>query len=293
MANPYDAFDPPPGSAPAQPAAPPAVKTANPYDAFDPPATAAPVTAAPAAPVAGAPPIAHPVAATPAPPAVLPWVTNWSHGGDVNLPQSWQDFGNVAGEQASAGASLPMARMEAQQKGQSLDLPTQLAQLAAAKARLGPGASGVADILGYYASPTTLLNAIPGAGGGLAGASHEGLKSYFEGGDVAADTLKGGLSGLAATGVAHTLASSSVLSKLLDATGTGGAAAIAHSMFGGSPTAAILGGNMANRWVQPAVKWTEEHGGPLLSKLRPYLAAAIQGPALAPENPLNQWIAGQ
>jgi hypothetical protein len=189
-----------------------------------------------------------------------------------------------------------MARWESQARGQPLDLQTQLAQLDAAKARLGPVASGVADTLGYYASPTTLLNAIPVAGGGLAGASHEGLKSYFEGGDVAANTLKGGITGLGGTGIAHVLSSPSILSKAVDVGGAGLGMTALHGAFGDSPVATLLGGQMASRWVQPLVKRIEEGGGSWASKLRPYLAAAIQGPASAvqqaPGNPWSQMWTG-
>ena len=214
----------------------------------------------------------------------------------MTLPQSWQDFGNIAGEQASAGASLPMARAESQAKGQPLDLSTQLAQLDAARTRLGPTASGVADTLGYYASPTTWLNAIPYAGGGLAGATHEGLKSYFEGGDVAANTLKGGVEGLGGTAIAHVLTNPKILSKMLEAGGMTAAGTVAHGLFKDSPAATFLAGNLASKWVQPLVKRVEESGGGVMQALRPYLAAAIQGPAsavqAAPGNPWSQMWTG-
>lgn len=212
----------------------------------------------------------------------------------MTLPQSWQDFGNIAGEQASAGASLPMERATSPTP---LDLQTQLARLDAARTRLGPKASGVADTLGYYASPTTLLNAVPYIGGTAAGASHEGLKSYFEGGDVPASILKGAATGALSTGIANVLSSPALLSKVIDAGGTGLGMTAAHGLFGDSPAAAMSGAQMASRWVQPLVKRVEEGGGPLANALRPYLAAAIQGPASAlqqaPGNPWSQWISGQ
>ena len=89
-------------------------------------------------------------------------------------------FRKSDGEQAFAWAKFPMAIQEGKWKGQPTDLPTLQAQSAAERARLGPAASSVADTLGYYASPTTLLNAIPYAGGRLAGPAHEGIKSAFE-----------------------------------------------------------------------------------------------------------------
>lgn len=223
----------------------------------------------------------------------------WYKGGDVTLPQPLQDFGDVMGENASAGAVLPMARMEAQQKGQTLDLPTQMAQLNAAKTRLGPVGSGVAETLGSIASPTSLLNwvPIPGVGGVLAGASHEGLKSYFEGGDAAGDALKGGISGGLAHGVSSVLANPHLLAGAADLLGTGGGMAAVHGLFGDSPAATMLGGQWGSRVVQPLVKKLEEGGGSLANALRPYLTTAIQGPASAiqqtPGNPWSQWVPGQ
>ena len=293
MANFFD--DDPPTPAPT-PATPPGKK--NFFDDDAPVVPTPPVAAAPAAapaPVVAAPAPAAPVVKAPvavAPAKPLPWSIDWSKGGEITLPQSWQDFGDLMGEQASAGASLPMARMESQAKGQPLDLSTQLAQLDAARQRLGPTASGVADTLGYYASPTTWLNRIPVAGGGLGGALHEGLKSYFEGGDVPSSVLKGGVEGLVGTGAAHVLTNPKILSKVLEAGGMTAAGTIAHALFKDSPAATYLGGSLASKWVQPLVKRVEESGG-VMSALRPYLAAVIQGPGsalqAAPGNPWSQW----
>jgi hypothetical protein len=47
----------------------------------------------------------------------------------------------------------------------------------AARQRLGPAASAVADVAGNLMSPTTLLNAVGGPV--LAGGVHEGIKSYM------------------------------------------------------------------------------------------------------------------
>lgn len=77
--------------------------------------------------------------------------------GDVTMPQSAQDFGNVAGNEAMMGT-----------------IPGLRAQAEAARQRLGPASAG-ADLVGNIASPTTLLNFFGGPE--LAGAAHEGIKS--------------------------------------------------------------------------------------------------------------------
>jgi hypothetical protein len=207
------------------------------------------------------------------------WGVNWK--GDVTFPQPVQDFGNVAGNEAAMAIS-----------------PELRAQSAAAKARLGPVASTVAETLGYYASPTTLLNTVPVAGGLLAGGLHEGIKSKFEGDDWTTAAEKagiGGATGLASTGIAHVLTSPSVLSKLVDVAGTGGVGALAQSLFSHSPAAGYVGANMGSRWVQPAVKWVENKSGPLVTALRPYVAAGLQGTtsALQPQQGWSQWVTGQ
>ena len=138
------------------------------------------------------------------------------------------------GDQASAGLTFPIQRFEGWLHDKPVDNATLKAQQEAERARLGPVTSGVAETLGSYASPTSLFNFIPGAGGGLAGATHEGLTSALEGDDlraVAANTLKGGVSGLGSTLAAHAITSPNVLSKFVDAAGTGGAASLAHTLF--------------------------------------------------------------
>lgn len=87
------------------------------------------------------------------------WGVNWRTG-DVTMPQSAQDWGTVAGNEAAVG--LPA-------------LLGQKAQIDAARQRLGPAAAASADVAGNILSPTTLLNAVGGPE--LAGALHEGIKS--------------------------------------------------------------------------------------------------------------------
>ena len=90
-----------------------------------------------------------------------PWTLNpqtWN----VPLPQSVQDWGNVAGNEADMG--LPGLKAQA--------------DAAAARQRIGPLAAMSADVAGNVMSPTSLLNALPG-GPVLAGGAHEGIKSYM------------------------------------------------------------------------------------------------------------------
>jgi hypothetical protein len=187
------------------------------FDNFDPTgakqkgqAVAAPQAEAPAASSSGGafsnfnPTGAKPVAAAPTPAPATPnaaaaspsgWgVKGWGPGllpqpgfGDVIMPQSVQDFGNVAGNEASMYL-LPGLRTEAQK----------------ARERLGPVAAAGADMAGNVLSPTTLLNALPG-GSILAGSAHEGIKSKAQGNDwtTAADdaamgSIAGGVGGVAA-----------------------------------------------------------------------------------------------
>lgn len=107
------------------------------------------------------------------------WGINWRTG-DVTMPQPVQDWGNIAGNEASMG--LP----------ERMGLPGLKAASDAARQRLGPIASTTADVAGNILSPTTFLNALGGPI--LAGAAHEGIKSAAAGNDlktIAEDTTGG------------------------------------------------------------------------------------------------------
>jgi hypothetical protein len=58
-------------------------------------------------------------------------------------------------------------------------LPALRMQAEAARKRLGPNWSSAADAAGSIASPSTLLNLVPGVGPELSGGVHEGVKSYM------------------------------------------------------------------------------------------------------------------
>ena len=85
------------------------------------------------------------------------WGVNWRTG-DVTMPQSVTDFGNVAGNEAMTGT-----------------LPGLRAQAEAARKRLPDAAAAGADFAGNVLSPTQLLT--PLAGPEASGAVHEGIKS--------------------------------------------------------------------------------------------------------------------
>ena len=87
------------------------------------------------------------------------WGVNWRTG-DVTMPQSVTDFGNVAGNEAM-----------------SYGVPSLRAQAEEARKRLDPATAASADFVGAALSPTQLLNAVPYVGPELAGAMHEGIKS--------------------------------------------------------------------------------------------------------------------
>jgi hypothetical protein len=197
------------------------------------------------------------------------------------VPQPVRDFGKLAVNEASMAA-----------------FPTLQAQAPAERERLGPLGSGVAETLGYYASPTTWFNAVPYVGGALAGGLHEGVKSKFEGDDwtTAAEKAGGGaLVGGASTGLARGLVNPSVVSKGVDLAGAIGAGTLAHALFAQSPMAGYVAANMGREWVRPAVKWVGEESGALATALRPYVAAAIQGPAstVGPKQGWSRWWTGQ
>lgn len=141
---------------------------------------------------------------------------NW---GDITVPQSVQDWGDVAGNEAIMGT-----------------LPGLRAQADAARQRLGPAGAATADVAGNVLSPTTFLNALPG-GAPIAGALHEGIKSYAAGNDwktIADDTAMGGIAGFG--GAAAAKAAPYVLPQLsravVDLGPAAGMTVAAHKLFG-------------------------------------------------------------
>jgi hypothetical protein len=231
------------------------------------------------------------------PPRSPDWSVNWK--GNVTLPQPVQDFGNLMAEQATVGGSFPYQVWESQGTDQPTNLATLKAQSGAERERLGPVASTMADIAGYGLSPVQLLNDVPG-GTMLGGALQEGIKSKLEGDDwmTAYKKAREGLAaGVAGSTIAHVLTSPAVLGKLVETGGMGGTALLAHTIFGGSPTATWLGGGAGQRWAEPIVKRVEAGA----SAIDPYIQSGIKnlvrGVASSiqqmPGNPWSQWVTGQ
>jgi hypothetical protein len=93
------------------------------------------------------------------------------------MPQSVQDFGTVAGNEAMS-YGIPSLRMQAE----------------AARKQLPPKVASAADLVGGALSPTNLAYGIPWFGPGIAGGLHEGIKSWEQGNDpktIAEDTAVG------------------------------------------------------------------------------------------------------
>jgi hypothetical protein len=227
----------------------------------------------------------------------IDWNNPWSKGGPaLKAPQSVQDFSDVAGNEAGMGVP---------------GIALQKAQLDAARQRLGPIASAGADMAGSIASPTTLLNAVPGVGPELAGAAHEGIKSavanwtpdqswptYLK--NVGEDTAAGAAAGLG--GRVAGLAAQHALPELIKGglmTGTGLAA---HKYLGGSilPDAAKeLPGLMGlYKATDKAVDWVGDRSKDLVSSpaAQQAIRSLILGGTSAARNyagPYDQWIPGQ
>jgi hypothetical protein len=230
-----------------------------PYVPFDPNKPLTP--AAPAAPAANAPP---PAAAAPkggyvpfdpnqgqtggtpkqttgdagaaAPSENQGWGIDWSkRGGEVTMPQSVTDWGNIAGNEAVA-YGIPSLRTAAE----------------AARQRLDPVTAASADVAGGALSPTNLLYGVPYAGPGLAGGLHEGIKSYEQGNDwstIGKDTAAGAIAGYGGTiaGKAAPYVLPQLTKAAVDLGPAAGATYAVHKMFGdpGKDIFGALGGYAA------------------------------------------------
>ena len=212
------------------------------------------------------------------------WGVNWRTG-DVTMPQPVQDFGNVAGNEATMG-TLPGLRTEAE----------------AARKRLGPAASSGADVAGNVLSPTTLISAVPYVGPELAGALHEGIKSYAAGNPwttIADDAAMGSISGFG--GQLAAKAAPVVLPQLTKAAvDLGPAAAMtaaAHKVFG-DPSKDILGAlggyalmrNLSEGAAEGAKKLA---GSPVTQQAIKSLILGGSSAFRQGAGPWDQWIPGQ
>lgn len=218
--------------------------------------------------------------------------SNWSlnpQTWNVPLPQSVQDFGDIAGERASSGFMLPAEVAT----GEAPDVATAKARVDAAKQRLGGPASTVADTLGFYANPLNLLSVVPG-GQAVSGGLNAGLKSYNEGDDWKTIGTNAG-EGLAAGGLGEGLSRLAVMPKTLGAitdyglSGLGGAAS--HFFLGEPfPGTSAITALATHKLVQPAAKFAEETVAPWLAKGREHLAALATGAGLAvPQTVQDLW----
>ena len=236
-------------------------------------------------------------------PAPAPTVTQGTGGATVIDPNkgsvagtgSWGDFGTVAGNESMMN-SLPGLR----------------AQVEAARQRLGPNWAAAADAAGSIASPTSLLNMVPGVGPELAGGVHEGVRSYMSQPnwwpDPAARTqiAKDTAFGVATGGVGHGAAE--LAPKLLPEAAKwvvaqgGPAAAAAHYIHGltGDIGWDILGASGAaaafeypGRWARAA---TEKIADQPMTQNAIKLASQGAGAALRASSPgpvWDQWVPGQ
>jgi len=230
----------------------------------------------------------------PAPTPQADWSIDWSKGGEVKLPQSVQDWGNIAGNEATMGTIMSLR-----------------AQADAARQRLGPVTAASADVAGSIASPTTLLNAVPYVGPELAGGVHEGIKSavtnwtpdeswtdYLK--RVGEDTAGGAAAGLVGQGTG--LAAQKALPELIKGgvmTGTGW---VGHKLLGGAAVpdfAKELPGLMGlYKMMDKTADWAGEQGKSLVSS--PAAQQAIKNLILGAGSafrqgtgPYDQWIPGQ
>jgi hypothetical protein len=227
---------------PAAPAGP------NPFAGYKPPA--APPAPAPAAASAQPPGYLNSTGATggvPSQPPAADWSIDWSKGGEVQLPQTWRDWGAIANNEQVMGG-LPGLRTQAE----------------AARQRLGPIAAGTADAVGSALSPTSLAYAVPGVGPELAGGLHEGLKSAITNwkpdeswGDYGKNVLKDTAAGAAWGGLGHAAAAAApvVAPPLTRLAVTGGgpvaSTGLTHMLFGQGDIARELIGAVGNMGALP------------------------------------------
>jgi hypothetical protein len=205
---------------------------------------------------------------------------------------SWGDWGKVAGNEALMG-TIPYLRTQAE----------------AARQRLGPVAAGSADFAGAATSPSQLLNFFGGPE--VAGAVHEGVKSYMNqpdwvpslqgaekiGADAAFGAATGGM-GRAVAAAAPTLARAGVSGGVPLASG-----GLTHLLFGHSDPyreAANVGGHllaimgmqdMLNEGGKAAGSWVKN--SPVTQQA---IKSLILGGGSAARNaagPWDQWVPGQ
>jgi hypothetical protein len=220
------------------------------------------------------------------------WGVQWPSG-KVTMPQSTQDWGTVAANENLMG-TIPGLRMQAEE----------------ARKRLDPAVAATADLAGSATSPSQLLNFFGGPE--VAGAVHEGLKSYNNQPNwiptapaaekIGADTALGAATG--GFGRAGAAAAPALTRVGVSAGIPMGAGALGHVLFGhwdpyreaaqlGSDVLGTLGAHEA---INEAGKWA----GNLVNNpaARQAVKSLIFGAGSAARNAggptmYDQWIPGQ
>ena len=189
-------------------------------------------------------------------------------------------------------------------------LPGLRTQAEAARQRLGPLAAGSADAAGAIGSPSSALLPIPYVGPFLAGAVHEGIKSYNSqpnwipdkqgATQIAEDTAGGAATGLLGQGTA--LAARAYLPQLVKGGIVTGGGMLAHKLLGGSflgdvgkEIAPMMG---VYSTLDDVGKWAASKSGDVLAspaaqQAMKALTLGIGSAARTGNGSYDQWIPGQ
>jgi hypothetical protein len=197
-------------------------------------------------------------------------------GGSL-VPQSVKDFGDVANEEWTMGSR---ARTDPR------DIVALRQQLADAQKRLGPYGTGLAQFAGNSLNPAQALNLVPYVGGGLAGGTIEGLKSYNRGNEnPLLDAARGAVLGELGTIVGNRLTSPAFMGDALSKA-YAAAPGVAAGLFGGSLVpgyeglargVAGVGGGIAGQFLTPGAEAMKE----AITKSAPAVWSAARKPLQA------------
>jgi len=181
-------------------------------------------------------------------------------------------------------------------------IPGLRAQAEAARQRLGPVGAASADAAGNFGSPTTALNFVPAVGPELAGALHEGVKSYMSQPDwwpglqgweqIGKDTAGGVAGGLVGHGAGAALTNPELFKYGAGAFGT----AVAHKFPPLFAVQELLGATGAYKAAGKVADWTAEKMATPAAQAA--IRSLVQGGTAAARasspGPLwDQWVPGQ